>query len=80
MKKARIALGCILIGGILAFLLSRPSKLSRYPKIPTTVPNNIYDREILIEPTRFKTYPSYMERNISTLYAESKKDDFHPNN
>ncbi|SKD04317.1 hypothetical protein SAMN05660461_2813 [Chitinophaga ginsengisegetis] len=73
MKKTRIALGLILIAGILAFLLSWPNKLSRYPEIPTTIPNNIYDKEFPTKPTRFKTYPPNIDKKVSSLYAESKK-------
>lgn len=45
-KKARIIIGGIAISGILAFLLSWPSRLPKYPSAPP-IPDNIYDKEIL---------------------------------
>ena len=44
MKRARIALGVVVIGGIVAFLLSWPDSLSKYPIDFETFSPATYDR------------------------------------
>jgi nitrogen fixation-related uncharacterized protein len=44
MKRARISIGAVLIGGILAFFLSWPIKKLHYKDIKTTIPTVLYDK------------------------------------
>ncbi|MFX1707382.1 hypothetical protein PV783_25660 [Chitinophaga sp. CC14] len=44
MKRARIAIAAVTVGGILAFLLSRPIVIFKYAPPLTITPSTIYDK------------------------------------
>ncbi|MEI3798239.1 MULTISPECIES: hypothetical protein [unclassified Chitinophaga] len=63
MKKARVAIGAVSAGGILACLLSWPSNLKKCPEISTTILN----------PKNTRTIPN--QKSVPTIYPPQADEE-----